>query len=494
MKTINFDIKVFIKQYESSWKHDYIIKINERRSVRKSSSVTIDGADAKDFDDAVSIEPLPDGGSRLGVHIADVCWYVQPGSVLDAEAQARGTSVYLADRVLPMLPETISNGCCSLLPGQDRLTLSAILNCDAQGNLQSYRLERSVIHSQARLVYGDVNLLLQGDETQLDLHKTLLPDLQAMATLASRLRALRFARGALDLDVDEAAITVDEQGEPTDISLRPRGTAERLIEEFMLLANEAVGRHAREHKLPCLYRVHETMDVDKAQALATFLRGLGLRLKGAHAKVKPMALQQVLREAEDMPEYPVVAQLVLRAMQKARYDPEPLGHFGLAAEDYCHFTSPIRRYPDLFVHRMITAQITGQLRFVERAMHANAPALAVLTSSLERNAMEAERAVEKLMMARYMAEKIGEEYEGRIVGAVEWGFYVSLQNGVEGLVHIRRLPGFWTLNRELHCLVGDAVAAAHIGGEAVYRLGQTLRVRVDAVDVPARQIDFVVAE
>ncbi len=478
---------MLLEQAEAVAAWDIAEEIGERLDLREARSFTIDGADARDFDDAVSVEPLADCGCRLGVHIADVSWYVRPGTVLDTQAQARATSVYFPDRVLPMLPEAISNGCCSLLPGEDRLTLSVIAECDAEGNVVTAKVERTVIRSHARLVYDDVNLLLQGDAAQVARYGDLLPDLQRMAALAAKLRAARYARGGLDFDVDEASIVADDDGEPVCILPRPRGAAERMIEDFMLLANEAVARHAKQRKLPCLYRVHEPMDADKALSLAAFLRGLGLHLRGAHSGVTPQALQKVLREAEAMPEYPIVAQLALRAMQKAHYDAEPLGHFGLATADYCHFTAPIRRYPDLFVHRMIAAEATGELRFLERAMRANAPALAAHTSQRERNAMEAERAVEKMMMARYMRGHIGEAYDGLIVSVVEWGMYVALPSTVEGLVHVRTLPGYWKLNHEQHCLIAE-------GTGAMYRLGQAVRVRVDSVDVGTRQIDFVIEE
>ena len=472
---------------------DVALEAAQRDDLRGLRAVTIDGADAKDFDDAVSIEPLEagekmEGGVRLGVHIADVSWYVRPGTLLDAQAQVRGTSAYLPDRVLPMLPEALSNGCCSLLPGQDRLTVSALIDCGANGEVLAYRLVRSVIRSRERLAYGEVNRLLDGDPALAERYADLLPDLQRMATLAAKLRGRRLSNGALDLDVREAQISVNAQGEPTGIALRPRGAAERMIEDFMLLANRVVAGHAKARNLPCLYRVHEPMDPDKAAAFSAFARGFGLRLRDA----TPRALQRLLQDAEALPEYPVIAQLLLRALQKARYDAEPLGHFGLATGDYCHFTAPIRRYPDLFVHRALCAEMSGELRFAERAMDATAPGLAIHCSERERNAMEAERTVERLMMASYMAGRIGEEYGGMVVSVVEWGFYVALPNTVEGLVHVRTLRGHWTLNRELHCLVGGGAGPA--APVEVYRLGQAVRIRVEAVDVGARQIDFVVVD
>ena len=470
--------------FVAAW--DIETEVEERDDLRGLLAVTIDGADARDFDDAVSIEPLEGGGVRLGVHIADVSWYVRPGTLLDAQAQMRGTSVYLPDRVLPMLPEALSNGCCSLLPGQDRLTVSALIDCDTKGQVLTYRLTRSVIRSRERLIYADVNRLLDGDQALAERYADLLPSLRRMAKLAAKLRGQRLAGGSLDLDVSEATITVDGLGEPTDITLRDRGAAERMIEDFMLLANRVVAAHTKARALPCLYRVHEPMDPDKAAAFAAFARGLGLHLRDA----TPQGLQRLLLEAEARPEYPVITQLLLRALQKARYDAEPLGHFGLATSDYCHFTAPIRRYPDLFVHRGLCAGMSGELRFVERAMEATAPGLSAHCSERERNAMEAERTVERLMMARYMAGRIGQVYDGLVVSVVEWGFYVALPSTVEGLVHVRNLPGYWALNREMHCLVGGGETPA--SAVTVYRLGQAVRVRVEAVDVAARQIDFAV--
>ncbi len=474
---------------------DIAQEAESRTDLRGLCTVTIDGADARDFDDAISVEraeEMGEGCVRLGVHIADVSWYVRPGTTLDMQAQRRATSVYLPDRVLPMLPEALSNGCCSLLPDEDRLTLSVLIECGPEGEVRGYTLARSVIRSRARLVYDDVNQVLHGDVQQGERYAVLLPDLQRMAALAARLRSARFAKGALDFDVDEAEISVDAQGEPTDIRVRPRGAAERMIEEFMLLANQVVAQHVKARSLPCLYRVHEPMEMEKAAALSTFVRGLGLRLRGVGSGVTPQALQQMLKDAEGRPDYPVIAQMALRAMQKARYDAQPLGHYGLATEDYCHFTAPIRRYPDLFVHRMLGAEMSGELRYCERGMRATAPSLADHCSERERAAMEAERAVEKLMMARYMAQHIGEVFEGLIVSVVEWGFYVALPNMVEGLVPIRTLPGFWALNREQHCLVGAGDEPASAG--RVFRLGQEVRIRVESVDIGARQIDFVLAD
>ncbi len=455
-----------------------------RLDLRGITTVTIDGADAKDFDDAISIEALPDGGERLGVHIADVSWYVRAGTTLDAEAQDRATSVYLPGLVLPMLPEAISNHCCSLLPNEDRLTYSAIIDLNADGEVTGYQLARSIIRSRERLVYDDVNALLGGDEQQLARYAHILDDVRRMAALSARIRKRRHGKGSLDFDIEEAHIAVDAQGEPTDIAPRPRGVSERMIEDFMLLANETVAQHAKERDLPFLYRVHEQPDGDKFQEFSAFLSNLGLRIHSDKGHITPKALQNVLEQAEGLPEYPVVARLMLRAMQKARYDPQPIGHFGLATADYCHFTAPIRRYPDLFIHRMLAAEQEGSLPTFARAMAAQAQSLAAHTSERERNAMEAERDADKLMMARYMYQHIGERFAGNISSVVAWGFYVTLPSTVEGLVHERTLGEPYSVNQVTHCLVGE-----HTG--KVFRLGQAVTIEVESVDLASNQINFV---
>lgn len=458
-----------------------------REDFRNLVTFTIDGADAQDFDDAVSIETLDNGLTRLGVHIADVSHYVQPGTLLDAEALHRGTSVYLPGLVLPMLPEALSNGSCSLRPDEDRLTLSVLMDLDQNAHVQGYRIAKSVIHSHARLVYEEVNALLAGDEVQDPKYAGLLPQLSAMAKVAAKIRTARYARGSLDFDMEEALIIVDAQGEPVEITQRARGISNRMIEDFMLLANETVARHAKSKNLPFLYRVHEQPDSDRLTDFQTFLAGIGLQLRVETDHVTPKALQQLLEEAEGRPDYPVISQLMIRSMAKARYAAQPLGHFGLAAGDYCHFTSPIRRYPDLWIHRVLTAEIEGKLAQQQDRAQANAPSVAAQSSAQERKAMEAERAADKLMMARYMLRHVGESYDAVVTGVVEWGLYVSLPNTIEGLVHVR------TLDDDFH---PDAQRTALIGTHSgvTYRLGQSVRVIVRHVDVAARQIDFELDE
>ena len=450
-----------------------------RLDLRGARCFTIDGADAKDFDDAVSIEREGDGW-RLGVHIADVSHYVRPGTALEREAYARGTSVYLPGVVLPMLPEALSNGSCSLNPDVDRLTLSAILSFDAQGEVRDYRLCRSVIRSCARLVYEDVNRLLETGEAANARYAMLEGDLREMARLSERIRTRRTARGSIDFELPEAQIDTDAAGEPTDVRARSRGVAHKMIEDFMLAANEIVARHARERELPILYRVHEAPDPDKLASFAQFAGSLGLRVP-ASEDATPLALQRLLAQAQDRPEYPAVASLLLRSMQKAAYDPRPLGHFGLAAKDYCHFTSPIRRYPDLFTHRVLARSFEGGDM---AALRGSAQAAAAQASERERNAMEAEREADRMMMARYMSGHIGETFDATVTGVVEWGFFATLDNTVEGLVHVRTLEDYFTFNERSQCLIGERTGVR-------YRIGQKVRVRVESVDTQMYQINFV---
>lgn len=464
---------------------DIAPEISNRLDLRGERVFTIDGADAKDFDDAVSIERLDDGW-LLGVHIADVSFYVRQGTALDREAYARGTSVYLPGRVLPMLPEALSNGSCSLNPDVDRLTMSALLYIDANGDVTRYHLQRSVIRSCARLVYEDVNRLLDSGEAVSERYAMLEDDLREMARLSSVIRGRRKARGSVDFELEEAQIDVGADGEPTDIRARERGVSHKMIEDFMLLANEIVARHAKAHQLPFLYRVHEAPDPEKLESFALFLGGLGLRLPGELDAVTPMMLQKLLISTEDRPEYPVIARLLLRSMQKAKYDPRPLGHFGLAAKDYCHFTSPIRRYPDLFIHRVL-ALTFAQGDEAADGMRQAAEGAAVQSSEREKNAMEAEREADRMMMARYMSGHLGETYDAVITGVVEWGFFATLPNTVEGLVHVRTLNDYFSFSERSQSLIGERSGVR-------YRIGQSVRVRVESVDTQMYQINFALED
>ena len=455
----------------------------QREDLRGLLSFTIDGRDAKDFDDAVSLERT-DGGWRLGVHIADVGHYVPQGSALDREAFLRGTSVYLPGRVIPMLPEQLSNGVCSLRPDEDKFTLSALMDMDAQGGVTSLRLCRSITRSNARLVYDDVNALFEGDAAQHAAceakHPQLCDTLLAMRDLARRIRQKREDRGAIDFETSEPQFRLDAAGEPVEIVKRERGEAEMMIEDFMLTANECVARWARQRCIPLLYRVHEKPDPEKLATFSSFLAVLGVDARRITPNAKPGDIRAVLETTADRPEFRVISTLALRSMQKARYDAHPLGHYGLALEDYCHFTSPIRRYPDLIVSRAVTAALLGLgiPMAGERLDDA-----AQRSSDCERTAIEAERAADKLMMARMMASHIGEEFEGTVSGVADFGVYVELDNGAEGFIHVRTLDDWFEYDERRMTLRGERTGA-------VFSLGQALHVRVASVELTQSMIDL----
>ena len=455
-----------------------------RLDLRGVQSFTIDGRDAKDFDDAVSLERLENGHTRLGVHIADVGHYVPQGSALDREAFLRGTSVYFPGRVLPMLPEQLSNGVCSLRPGEDKFTLSALMEMDEDGSVVGLRLERTITCSDARLVYDDVNALFDGDPIQRQAMAPLADTLLAMRALARRIRAAREAQGAIDFDAEEPKFVLDEQGEPVEIIARERGEAERMIEDFMLTANSCVAKFAREHGVPLLYRVHEKPDPEKLELLRAFLDGLGVDTRGLRHQAKPGDIRALLERTRELPEYGVISTLTLRSMQKARYDAQPLGHYGLAMADYCHFTSPIRRYPDLVVSRALTAVLCGR----RAPMTGDAlDEAAQRSSDCERAAVEAERAADKLMMARLMAGHVGEVFDGTVSGVSEWGAYVLLDNGAEGFIPVRTLDDWFAFDERKMTLRGERTGF-------VFTLGQLLSVRVADVDLAGSTIDLALTE
>ena len=455
-----------------------------REDLRSLLSFTIDGSDAKDFDDAVSIEQLKDGLVRLGVHIADVGHYVPQGSALDREAYLRGTSVYFPGRVLPMLPEQLSNGVCSLRPGEDKFTMSALMDIDETGHVVHTNFKRTITCSKARLVYDDVNALFDGDLQQKEKMAHLEPALLAMRELAGRIRQKRQAQGAIDFDTDEPKFVLDEAGEPVEIAKRARGEAELMIEDFMLTANEAVARFAKAKGLPLLYRVHERPDPEKLDTLKDFLSGIGVDTRGIRHQANPGDIRAVLERTRETPEFSVVSMLALRSMQKARYDVSPLGHYGLAMADYCHFTSPIRRYPDLVVSRALTAALKGE----RPRLHGDALSDAALRSSdCERAAVDAERAADKLMMARFMHGHIGELFDGVVSGVSEWGVYVALENGAEGFIHVRSLDDWFDFDERRMTLRGERTGY-------VFSLGQVLSVRVESVELESSSIDLALAE
>ena len=455
-----------------------------RLDLRGMLSFTIDGRDAKDFDDAVSLEVLESGKVRLGVHIADVGHYVPDGSALDREAFLRGTSVYFPGRVIPMLPEQLSNGVCSLRPDEDKFTMSALMDMDENGCVTDMRLARTITRSKARLVYDDVNALFDGDAHQRELMAGLEETLMQMRALARRIRARREEAGAIDFDTEEPKFVLGAQGEPAEIIKRERGEAEMMIEDFMLTANECVARFAREHGVPLLYRVHEKPDPEKLDILKGFLDSIGVDTRGIRHRAQPGDIRALLEQTRETPEFSVVSTLALRSMQKARYDAAPLGHYGLAMADYCHFTSPIRRYPDLVVSRALTAVLKGgRVRLRGDALGD----AAIHSSDCERAAVEAERAADKLMMARFMASHVGEIFDGTVSGVSEWGVYVLLQNGAEGFIPVRALDDWFDYDERRMTLRGERSGY-------VFTLGQPLCVRVEDVDLTQSAIDLSLTE
>ena len=456
----------------------------QRLDLRGLLSFTIDGLDAKDYDDAVSIEQMENGRMRLGVHIADVGHYVGEGSALDREAYLRGTSVYFPGRVLPMLPEQLSNGVCSLRPDEDKFTLSALMEMDESGAIADMQLARTITRSKARLVYDDVNAFFSGAEILPGGTQEIADARKRMRALSLRIRARRQAQGAIDFDTNEPKFVLDEQGEPIGIVMRERGEAEMMIEDFMLTANEAAARFMRMRSLPGLYRVHEKPDPEKLERLRDFMEGIGLDARGIRHGAKPGDIRAVLENAKDAPEYSVVSALALRSMQKARYDVAPLGHYGLAMADYCHFTSPIRRYPDLVVSRALTAALKRERVMLRGEALADA---AVRSSDCERAAVEAERAADKLMTARYMRRHVGELFDGTVSGVSEWGVYVLLQNGAEGFIHVRTLDDWFDFDERRMTLRGERSGF-------IFSLGQALCVRVESVELEQSAVDLALAE
>jgi ribonuclease R len=456
-----------------------------REDLRGLKVFTIDGADAKDLDDAVSIEALADGLVRLGVHIADVSFYVKEGGEIDKEALRRGTSVYPVDRVVPMLPVELSNGICSLNGGVDRLALSCFMDIDKAGSVVNYRISKTIINSCHRMTYDDVELIIQGDAAMREKYADITPDILMMQELAAALTRMRQRRGSIDFDLPEAYIELNDDGEPVAIKKRERGLSHRLIEEFMLCANETVSKHMADKKLPFVYRVHEKPDADKLAALNEFLKAMGL--EGVETeRIQPGEIQKALSASAGKPEEKVVNTVVLRSLKKARYDAENLGHFGLAAKYYCHFTSPIRRYPDLEVHRMLKRDLKGALdEKAAQRLKARMAEVAQQSSDCEVAAMEAERDVDDYMKARYMEKHLGEVFDGVVAGVTAMGIFVELPDTVEGFVPLSALPVGLKFD-ERHYLLSDA--AGHS-----YSLGQQVRILVAAANPTMRCIDFVLA-
>lgn len=456
-----------------------------REDLRDVMMVTIDGEDAKDLDDAVSLTMEGDNYC-LGVHIADVSNYVQENSALDREALLRGTSVYLVDRVIPMLPHKLSNGICSLNQGQDRLALSCIMTIDPNGKVIDYRVVESVICVDRRMTYTSVNKIIEeNDEAEREKYKEFVPMFEQMATLASILRKNRKKRGSIDFDFPETKMILDSEGHPIEIKPYERNSATKLIEDFMLIANETVAQYFYWLELPFVYRTHDNPDSEKIMKLATFIHNFGYTIKMSKDEIHPKEIQKLLANIEGKTEEDLISRLALRSMKQAKYTIDCSGHFGLACRYYCHFTSPIRRYPDLQIHRIIKDYLRGRMK-EERKAHYEAilADVAAQSSKMERRADEAERETEKMKKAEYMGNHLGETFEGIISGIMEWGIYVELPNTVEGMIHVSKIPGDYFVYDEIQYeMVGSKTGIK-------YKLGQPVNVIVDSVDKQLRTIDF----
>lgn len=463
----------------------------KRRDLRNKRIVTIDGEDAKDLDDAVNVERLPNGNVVLGVHIADVGYYVREGSALDREAYNRGCSVYLVDRVIPMLPHRLSNGICSLNPKVDRLTLSCEMEFDDKAMVVRHDIFTSVIKTTERMTYSNVRKILNDEDPELiERYGDLVEDFRLMRDLAMSLRKARMRRGAIDFDFQESKVLVDENGKPTDIVKRERSIAEQIIEEFMLAANETVAEHFHWLKVPFLYRVHDDPDPEKLMTFMQFAANFGYMVKGRGNSVHPRALQTLLEEISGTKEETVISTVMLRSMKQAKYDAQSLGHFGLAAEFYSHFTSPIRRYPDLVIHRVIREVIENGGLSEQRHdyLSGRMPDIAQQSSERERVAVDAERDTEQLKKAEYMLDKIGEEFDGIISSVTNFGIFIELENTVEGLIRLSDLTDDYYHFHDQHlALIGERTSR-------VYRIGDEVKIRVSRVNMDDHTIDFEMVE
>ena len=455
-----------------------------RRDLRDMEIFTIDGDDTKDIDDAISIEKYANGHYKLGVHIADVSYYVKEGSPLDNEAMERGTSVYLVDRVIPMLPHELSNGICSLNPNTDRLAISCIMEFDSTGRQVDYELFPSVIRSRIQMTYKKVNSILENNIVP-EGYEPYEKSLRIMAELASILRKVKIKRGYLDFDVDEAKILVDEDCKPLEIKIRERGVGENLIEDFMIAANECVATHIYFMNLPFIYRVHEVPKEEKIRSFLTFIGNLGYQFSGDVKDTSPKTVQRLLNFLKDKPEYKMLSSLLLRSMQKAVYKPENLGHYGLASSCYTHFTSPIRRYPDTTVHRLLRTYLFDRnldmstiRKWEEKLVY-----IAEHSSSRERASVDCEREVEDMKMAEYMEGHIGEVFEGMISSVTSFGMFVELDNLVEGLVPLRDMPDFFHYDEVRMTLTGERT---HVK----YTIGDRVLIKVARASKEEKTIDF----
>lgn len=473
--------------------YEQVSKINDtidendivnRVDLRDEVIVTIDGDDAKDLDDAISLKRLDNGNYQLGVHIADVSYYVEEGSALDKEAISRGTSIYLVDRVIPMLPHKLSNGICSLNPNVDRFTISCIMEINEKGKVIDHKIIPSVIHSSYRMTYNNVNKILNGDHLLQQQYKDVVPLFFLMEELAVILRKARDQRGSIDFDVNEGKVIVDKKGKAIDVVLRQRGVSDKIIEEFMLKANETVAEHFKWLDLPFIYRIHEYPKEKKLTQFQSIIKPLGYTIKGSLEHIYPKELSKIIEMSKGTDEHTIISTLLLRCMQKARYDEQCLGHYGLASDYYTHFTSPIRRYPDLLVHRLIRNYIFNE-RFDKAEHFSNViPVLAEQSSNMERRAIDIEREVEDMKMAEYMSHHIGEVFEGMISSVTNFGFFVELPNTIEGLVHISDLlDDYYVYDEKTLMLIGERT-------KKQFKISDKVKVKVVSCNIKEKTIDF----
>ena len=459
-----------------------------RMDLRDWTVVTIDGEDAKDLDDGISL--TREGNIyHLGVHIADVSNYVQGGSALDREALKRGTSVYLVDRVIPMLPKRLSNGICSLNQGVDRLALSCLMDIDSTGKMISHQIAETVICVDRRMTYIAVKGILEGDKELRNEYQELVPLFHHMRDLSAILRKNRANRGSIDFDFPESKVYLDEMGHPIEIKAYEQNVATRIIEDFMLIANETVAKEYCNREIPFLYRTHENPDPDKMEKVLTFIRSQNIPVHKSHEEITPLEIQEILSSIEGEPSEPLISRLLLRSMKQARYTTGCSGHFGLAAKHYCHFTSPIRRYPDLQIHRIIKDTIRGRMKDEKKLYYAQIlEDVALKTSALERRAEEVERETIKLKKAEFMESRLFQQFDGIISGVTGWGIYVELPNTVEGLVHVSTLTDdYYEFDEENYCLVGES-------SKREYHLGDAVRVMVSEVDINTKSVDFILVK
>ena len=455
-----------------------------RKDLTDVTIFTIDGDDTKDIDDAISVEKLKNGNYKLGVHIADVSYYVKEGSPLDKEAMDRGTSVYLVDRVIPMLPHKLSNGICSLNPGVERLAISCVMEIDNNGKTVDYEIFPSIIKSRLQMTYKKVNQVIEKNEIP-EGYEPFVNDLKLMDELSQIIRKAKINRGYIDFDVDEAKIIVDENCHPTDIVLRNRGRGENLIEDFMIQANECVATHIFYMDLPFIYRVHEYPKEEKIRDFISFVQSLGYTVKFNTKDISPKAIQNLINQLKDKKEFKVLSSLLLRNMQKAIYLPQNLGHYGLASKCYTHFTSPIRRYPDTTVHRLLRTYLFNDdmsnqtiNKWQEKLVY-----IAENSSFKERESVECEREVEDMKMAEYMEDHIGEEYKGIISGVTNFGMFIQLDNLVEGLIHVNDMKDYFSFDEATQSLIGERT-------KEKFTLGDEVLIKVKAASKEAKTIDF----